>query len=125
MPLKGTSADRAALDYQRRLNSSLPRLLRDAEPHPQLLALDYFREFWGPSGICPVQLMGYLHSGEFVYFRARGRKVSLSFHADADSEPFRTFECSLDYKHELGTGALPVEICVSYIKDWLREYLQK
>jgi hypothetical protein len=124
LPLGNSSADRPAREYQERLNRPrLPRLLKDAKSDPALSASGYFSEFWGPDGICPVQLMGFLKNGEFVYFRARGKKLELEIAATVDGAPHARYSKLLDVRNsELGTGNLPVALSVEYIERWLGDY---
>lgn len=84
---------------------------------------DYFESCTGPWGACPVQLTGRLKSGEFVYFRARGRRVELEISTDEESTPNVRYSKELHVlNHELGTGVLPTEICLSFISRWLDDY---
>ena len=122
LPLGNSSADRPAREYQTRLN----RGRKLPEANSDLAAAGLFTEFWGPAGGCPVQLEGILPNGEFVYFRARGTKVELEVSANCDGEPHaRYIKRLVVANHELGTGVLPVPICVEYIKRWVGDYLRR
>lgn len=122
LPLGNRSADGPAREYQTRLN----RGRKIPEANSELVAAGLFKEFWGPAGGCPVQLQGILHNDEFVYFRARGTKVELEVSAQLDGEPHARYRKKLVVSnHELGTGVLPVPICVAYIKRWLSDYLSR
>lgn len=127
LPLGNSTADRPAREYQERLNRGrLPRLICDAKCDPTLARAELFSEFWGPDGICPVQLMGFLKNGEFVYFRARGKKVELEISATVDAAPHARYSKQLDVKNsELGTGELPAAICVDYVQRWLGDYSKR
>lgn len=46
--------------------------------HPDILASGFFSNFEGPFGQVPVQLVGNLTTSEYVYFRARTGKASLT-----------------------------------------------
>lgn len=126
MPLGNSSADRPGRQYQDKLNAraKLPKLISDAGENPELAACGWFSAFWGPAGCCPVQLMGILKNGEAVYFRARGKRVELEVGKDFDSVPHARYIKLLDVTdEELGTGVLPLAICVEYIKRWFAGYI--
>lgn len=127
LPTGNSSADRPACDYQAHLNRlRLPQVLRNPRCDESLSQSGFFKDFWGPNGICPVQLMGLLKTGEFVYFRARGNKVELEISATVDGAPHARYSKRLDVRNsELGTGALPASICVEFITRWLRDYRQR
>jgi hypothetical protein len=126
LPLGTTPADKPGRDYQDRLNGKLPRLVRDAVPHPDLVAKGYFKEFWGPSGMCPVQLMGTLVNGDFVYFRARGSKVVLEVSHLIEGAAHATYRKTVVVEGtELGTGVLPDAYAVACISRWLDDYLTR
>lgn len=98
-------------------------------PHPDLIATGWFLQFWGPSGQWPVQLIGVLTSGEYVYFRARGSRITLEVAASQEdwsasrylARFFKRFETSDEYPY--GASTLEPEKCVELIKGWLTEYL--
>lgn len=127
LPLGNTPADRPAREYQERLNRPrLPQLLRDPKSDKTLAQADLFSEFWGPDGACPVQLMGFLRNGEFVYFRSRGKKVEMEVSATVDGAPHACYCKLLNVKNdELGTSRLPIQICVEYIRRWLSDYASR
>lgn len=118
LPLGYGTADKPGRDYLARLNGG--RKLPPA--NPRLAQMRLFVEFWGPDGICPVQLEGILPNGEFVYFRARGNKVELEVSSEYQGEPHAHYLKLLDTNHELGTGALPDEVCVAFIARWIADY---
>lgn len=94
--------------------------------HRQLAASGWFQSGDGPYGGCPVQLFGRLHTGECVYFRARGDSVSLEISSADDPDcdhPHRVFKETMIVDHELGTGVLPTPQVVLLIQKWLTEYL--
>lgn len=127
LPLGNSSADRPARQYHERLNQGrpLPRL-GDCQENNELARSGLFSQHFGPCGACPVQLVGYLESGEFVYFRARGRKVELQISRDPDAPVHASYFQELEVvNHELGTGVLPVAICLEYIKNWLSDYASR
>ena len=120
LPMGDTTADQPGREYQARLNKE--RKLPPANPELEKTGL--FKKFWGPAGACPVQLKGILPNGEFVYFRARGNKVELQIFSVQGTEQAHYLK-QLETDHELGTGVLPEEICVSYIKRWMADYTQR
>ena len=133
LPLGTSSSDKPARDYQARLNrltqpapaqlaAILPSCLLEAGENAELRASGLIAQHFGPAGICPVQLFGLLENGEFVYFRARGRKVELEISRDPEDEPHAVYRKFLNVNHELGCGILPVEVCVDFIKAWLADY---
>lgn len=110
---------------------------------PQLAATGWFTELEGPWGQVPVQFTGQLTSGEYVYFRARGTKISLEVFAskdayEADENPTAVYSKEMTAEEavpkamadsdpetlNLGTGVLPVEACVSLIMEWLETHLR-
>lgn len=133
LPLGTSPSDKPARDYQARLNrltqpapepfaATLPSCVLEAGENAELSASGLLARHFGPAGMCPVQLFGLLESGEFVYFRARGRKVELQISRSPEDEPHATYRKKLLVNHELGCGVLPVEVCVGYIKAWLSDY---
>ncbi len=125
LPLGNSSADEPAHRYFDHMGTQLPMWPAGATAHPELRASGFFREFWGPSGGCPVQLMGILKNGDFVYFRARGKKVELEISREVDGEVHACYRKRYEIKHELGTGILPESVAVPLIKRWLTDYSGK
>ncbi len=121
LPMGNTTADQPGREYHARLNGGRKLPAANAD----LAQARLFKEFWGPSGACPVQLEGILPNGEFVYFRARGNKVELEVSSVYQGPAHAHYLKQLETNHELGTGVLPQEICVSYIKRWLADYSQR
>ncbi|HEY9788054.1 MAG TPA: hypothetical protein V6D17_21880 [Candidatus Obscuribacterales bacterium] len=99
-------------------------------PHPDLVATGWFRQFWGPSGAFPVQLVGVLTSGEYVYFRARGSEIKLNI-ATSEEDVFSaccptTFrkDCEVNEDNPFGASMLDPACAVELIKNWLTEYFR-
>ncbi len=83
----------------------------------------WFRVFHGPVGAVPVQFFAMLHTGEYVYFRARGRKASLTISRHpSDAAPIRRFERFVRIDHPLGAGVMKEEQCVQMVIHWLGKY---
>jgi len=120
LPMGNTDADQPGREYQARLNQEQKLPPANAE----LAKAGLFQKFWGPAGACPVQLKGILPNGEFVYFRARGNKVELQIFSVQGIQQAHYLK-QLETGHELGTGMLPEDICVSYIRRWLADYTQR
>jgi hypothetical protein len=96
--------------------------------HPRLEQSGWFSQFWGPSGGFPVQLMGLLTTGETVYFRARGSKITLEVAAcrdDLDGDNviarFRK-DVVVDAANEFGASLMPEDEAAELIEQWLGEY---
>lgn len=96
--------------------------------HPRLEATGWFTQFWGPSGGFPVQLMGLLTTGETVYFRARGSRITLEVAASADEldgdrviARFRQ-DVTVDAENEFGASLMDVDEAAVLIERWLGEY---
>lgn len=89
----------------------------------------YFSAHSGPGGKVPVQLIGTLFTGEFVYFRARGLKITLEVAAsEADWSAGRLLakyskEVEADPGEPFGVGVMEPDDCVEVIKPWLDKYL--
>lgn len=90
-----------------------------------------FTHWRGPYGAVPVQFLGELKTGEFVYFRARGRKLSMQIAAtQSDWEESRylaNFEepyeaPAMDAEDPFGAGLCPADRCVAQILTWLKLY---
>ena len=99
--------------------------IRRTQPklHRTLVASGWFSEGQGPYGLVPVQLTGYLTTGEYAYFRARGKRASLEISASPEATPHRTFSQEVHVDHELGAGMLPTAQAVQLIKGWLAEHM--
>ncbi len=99
--------------------------MKDNIVNLDLAATGLFRTFTGPAGGYPVQLEGTLTTGEFVYFRARGQKASLtvSHTDDLMADPIVRYEEVVTPDDPQGASTLPVERCVALIKAWLGQYL--
>lgn len=96
--------------------------------HPRLEATGWFVQFWGPSGAFPVQLMGLLTTGETVYFRARGSKITLEVAAredELDSDRviarFRK-DVVVDADNEFGASLMDEDEAAELIEQWLGEF---
>lgn len=95
--------------------------------HPALAR--YFSVHSGPDGRVPVQLIGTLVSGEYVYFRARGCEATLEIAASqADWRNDRllaSWSKKVEYDPEnlFGLGVMEADECVELITSWLDEYL--
>lgn len=96
--------------------------------HPRLEATGWFTQFWGPSGAFPVQLMGLLTSGETVYFRARGSKITLEVAASEDElvgdrviARFRK-DVPVDADNEFGASLMDEDEAAELIEQWLGEF---
>lgn len=97
--------------------------------HPRLEKTGWFRQFWGPAGAFPVQLMGLLTTGELVYFRARGSKVTLEVAASEDEfdgaaviARFRK-DVVVDEAHEFGASMMDADEAAELVEQWLGEFL--
>ncbi|MDX1987205.1 MAG: hypothetical protein SFV17_11015 [Candidatus Obscuribacter sp.] len=89
----------------------------------------YFRRWQGPFGAVPVQFLAELTSGEFVYFRARGKKLSMQIAATAADWQESRYLASFEepYRHAqdtLGAGLCPADHCTTQILAWLKLYQQ-
>ncbi len=96
--------------------------------HARLEATGWFSQFWGPSGAFPVQMMGLLTSGETVYFRARGSKITLEVVASEDEldsdrviARFRK-DVPVDADHEFGASLMAEDEAAELIEQWLGEF---
>ena len=96
--------------------------------HSRLEATGWFTQFWGPAGGFPVQLMGLLTTGEQVYFRARGSKITLEvatsdddFDSDRVIARFRE-DVVVDAEHEFGASMMDADEAAVLIEQWLGEY---
>ncbi len=96
--------------------------------HARLESLGWFSQFWGPSGGFPVQLMGLLTSGELVYFRARGNKITLEVAASEDEldsddviARFRK-DVVVDVEHEFGASMMDADEAAALVEQWLGEF---
>lgn len=99
----------------------------DFPGHPELAR--YFSVHSGPGGKVPVQLIGTLASGEYVYFRARGLKATLEIaQSEADWSDDRLLakfskEVEYDPENPFGLGVMEFDEAVELIKPWLDAYL--
>lgn len=87
----------------------------------------YFRRWQGPFGAVPVQFLAELTSGEFVYFRARGQKLSMQIAATAADWQERFYLASFEEPYRqaletLGAGLCPPDRCAAQILTWLKLY---
>lgn len=96
--------------------------------HARLEATGWFSQFWGPTGAFPVQLMGLLTSGELVYFRARGNKITLEVAASDDDfgsdrviARFRE-DVVVDDANEFGASLMDEDAAAELIERWLGEF---
>lgn len=96
--------------------------------HALLEETGWFTQFWGPSGAFPVQMMGQLTTGETVYFRARGNKITLEVAAcadDLDSDRviarFRK-DVPVDGDNEFGASMMDEDAAAELIQQWLGEF---
>ncbi len=96
--------------------------------HPRLEQTGWFTQFWGPSGAFPVQLMGLLTTGETVYFRARGSRITLEVAASEDEldgdrviARFRR-DVTVDADNEFGASLMDEDAAAELIEQWLGEY---
>jgi len=96
--------------------------------HARLEETGWFTQFWGPTGAFPVQLMGLLTTGELVYFRARGKKITLEVAAcddDFDSDRviarFRQ-DVVIDDDNEFGASMMEEDAAAELIERWLGEF---
>lgn len=102
-----------------------------------LAATGWFSELTGPWGRVPVQFTATLaEGGEFIYFRARGSKVTLEVYpSQEDEENERNLIAlySMDYprKTELadgevdfGAGVMEVSEAEALIQEWVGTYLR-
>lgn len=100
-------------------------------PHADLVETGWFSQFWGPCGQFPVQLVGRLTTGEHVYFRARGGKITLEIAATAEdwsaSRYLARFEGAFSQSEDypFGASTLEPEKACALIKKWLPEYLAR
>ena len=95
---------------------------------PSLIASGWFSDLHGPYGKVPVQFVGSLVSGEYVYFRARGEEVSLEVYPseadfEADLNLIARYSEKVERHDDLGAGLMDNETCVGYIKEWVSTYL--
>ncbi len=83
----------------------------------------WFRAFHGPVGTVPMQFFAILHTGEYVYFRARGRTASMRITGHpSDAAPIRSFKRFVRNDHPLGAGVLDEKQCIEMITHWLGKY---
>lgn len=89
----------------------------------------YFSAHSGFHGKVPVQLIGTLVSGEYVYFRARGCEATLeiaSTQADWSNDRILarwSKKVEYDPENPFGLGLMEPDACVELVKPWLDEYL--
>lgn len=97
--------------------------------HPRLEATGLFAQFWGPSGGFPVQLMGVLRTGEQVYFRARGKNITLEVSrslGDRDNgliARYRKDAIVDDGNNQFGASLIDVDEACGLIEGWLIRYI--
>jgi len=96
--------------------------------HPRLVQTGWFSQFWGPAGAFPVQLMGLLTSGETVYFRARGTKITLEVAACEDEldgdrviARFRK-DAVVNETNPFGASLMDADAAAELIEQWLGEF---
>lgn len=96
--------------------------------HVRLAETGWFSQFWGPTGAFPVQLMGVLTSGELVYFRARGTKITLEVaqhEDDLDTDNvvarFRK-DVVVDTVNEFGASMMDENEAAALVEQWLGEF---
>lgn len=96
--------------------------------HPRLEQTGWFTQFWGPAGAFPVQLMGLLTTGETVYFRARGSKITLEVAAcedDLDGDNvlarFRK-DVVVDETNQFGASMMGEDEAAELVERWLGEF---
>ncbi|MBZ0186638.1 MAG: hypothetical protein K8F91_10350 [Candidatus Obscuribacterales bacterium] len=95
--------------------------------HPDLLASGFFSNFEGPFGLVPVQLVGNLTTGEYVYFRARMRKASLTIFESEEAwltsdNAIATFEKTYDIEDDIGIGCMDADEAATLVSQWLTLY---
>lgn len=100
-----------------------------ARAQTALLDSGYFQRWQGPFGAVPVQFLAELKTGEFVYFRARGKKLPMQIAATAadwqESRYLASFEEPYELSQEpLGAGLCPKDHCTTQILSWLKQYRQ-
>jgi hypothetical protein len=118
LPLGNSSADQPAHAHQRRHGGQ--------NPVSRISKSGCFKTYRGPYGGCPVQFEGTLQNGEYVYFRARGKRVELTVSPNKDANAHATYKKELLItNHELGCGVLPEEICEDFICRWVGDYLSR
>lgn len=98
--------------------------------HPGLEATGLFAQFWGPAGGVPVQLMGVLTTGEQVYFRARGKNITLEVSRSQD-DPERNNgiiaryrkDAIVDDDNPFGASLIDVDEAAGLIDGWLQRFI--
>lgn len=90
---------------------------------------DLLRRWRGPFGAVPVQLLGELKLGPFVYFRARGCKIAMQIAISEEhwqqSDYLATFEEPYFDPDggELQAGLCPSNFCADKIVQWVKCYI--
>ncbi|MBK9141058.1 MAG: hypothetical protein IPM23_01080 [Candidatus Melainabacteria bacterium] len=95
--------------------------------HPVLAATGFFAWFDGPFGGVPVQLVGNLTTGEYVYFCARFDCARLEVHTsrsawERDEKPLASYEQTFEIEDDIGVGMMEADQCVELILSWLSQY---
>lgn len=95
--------------------------------HPALAASGLFAWFEGPFGCVPVQLVGNLTTGEYVYFSARFNRARFEVYAsrsawDRDEKPLASYEQKFEIENDIGVGMMEADQCVELILSWLSQY---
>jgi hypothetical protein len=80
-------------------------------------------EAGGIFGYFPVQMCGTLHTGETVYFRARGKKAS--FEISSGDTLVLSFEHEFVGADPMYSSLLSGAKCVELIMWWLESYINK
>lgn len=108
-----------AADFMQQLDGSEIR-------HPNLDRCGLFSRHTGLYDGCPIQFEGYLHTGEYVYFKARETKVEmyvLRSHddlLDADKH-LAHYRKTVEYD----AGLLPAVVAAQHVVNLTRQYIQQ
>lgn len=101
-----------------------------------LLETGWFSKMVGPFGQVPVQFFAVLTSGEFIYFRGRGKQVYLEIYPSQEDEEMgrnliARYSMTYPVREDLpagevdfGAGVMPEETAVALIQEWVSTYLR-
>ena len=96
----------------------------------------WFQKMVGPFGKVPVQFFGVLATGEFIYFRGRGKEASLEVYPSQEDEEngcnliarySMTYPARQDLQDgevDFGAGVMPEATAQALIQEWVSTYLR-
>lgn len=90
---------------------------------------DLFQRWQGPFGAVPVQFVGELKQGHYVYFRARGKKIAMQI--ASSEEHWQNSEYLAEFEEPyfdaeggpLQAGLCPSDFCANKIVAWVKIFI--